>query len=353
MSDSDRLLFQPTQLGAFTLKNRVVMAPMTRSRADAEGVLPDMAATYYRQRAAAGLIITEGTQPSFQGQGYCRTPGLHTDAQVAAWAKVADAVHADGGRIFVQLMHVGRIGHVDNQHGSPGLVAPSAIPAAGMMYTDTAGMQPHSTPAEMSAEDIAGVIEDFRGAARRANQAGLDGVELHAANGYLGMQFLSTSTNQRTDAYGGSAENRCRFVVEVLEAMIAELGPGRVGVRISPGGTFNDISDDDPMLTYSTLLDRLAGLPLAYIHAQRTGWPHLGVLKAKMKVPFIVAGGFDAASGEAALQAGEAELIGFGRPYLANPDLVARMRAGAPLNEPDPGTFYTPGPKGYIDYPTL
>ncbi len=348
-------LFAPYQLGDYQLANRLVMAPLTRNRAG-EGEAPTaLAAEYYAQRASAGLIVSEGTQPSAVGQGYPHTPGLHTDAQVAGWRLVADAVHAAGGKIVAQLMHSGRIGHVAITGIQP--VAPSAITAAGEVYTEQ-GMKAFEAPRALETEELPGGVAEFVDAAQRAVAAGLDGVELHAANGYLLQQFLSDSTNTRTDGYGGSPENRTRFVVEVATAVAAAIGGGRVGIRISPAGTFNDIAETEVEQTYSALLDGLAPLGLLYLHVAEG--PETGFheqLRKQWQGPFIFNTGFtgpsDLATAQSAVDSGETDLFCMGRAFLANPDLVERLRTGADLNEPDGDTFYAGGAKGYTDYPTL
>lgn len=343
-------LFSPTRLGAVALANRIVMAPMTRSRADRDGVPSPTAATYYRQRAGAGLIVTEGTQPSFQGQGYARTPGIHTPEQVRGWRAVTEAVHEAGGRIALQIMHVGRVGHPLNQREPVGLVAPSAIAAAGTIWTDQEQMVPMATPRALTVEEIGGVVEEHRRATELALEAGFDAVELHGANGYLGQQFLSPKANQRDDAYGGSAENRSRFVVEALDAMVRVAGADRVGLRISPGGKLNDLDDPDTQGTYEALLRAIAPKGLAWVHFMHTGWPQEG-LYPLVTAPRIVTGGYDGAKADAALVAG-ATAVGFGAPFVANPDLPERLRQGWPLAAPDPSTFFAGGEKGYADYPT-
>ncbi len=351
MSKSLEPLFQPTQLGDIELKNALVMAPMTRSRANAEGVVADYTASYYAQRASAGLIITEGTQPSYQGQGYCRTPGIHTDAQVAAWKKVTDAVHAKGGKIAMQIMHVGRVGHPLNQVGQPGLVAPSAIAATGQMYTDQDGMVEMPVPTELSKEGIADIVAQHKRATELALKAGFDGVELHCANGYLGQQFLSSGSNTRTDEYGGSAEGRIRFVIETLQAMASVAGPGKVGIRVSPGGELQGVTDANTTETYTTLFKALEPLNLAWVHFMHTGWPQ-EELYALVKAPIILTGGYEADTAAKAL-AGSATAVGFGMKFLANPDLPERLKNGHPFNEIDYSTFFTPGEKGYTDYPAF
>jgi N-ethylmaleimide reductase len=349
-------LFAPYQLGPLQLANRLVMAPLTRNRAG-EGQVPgDLAVEYYAQRATAGLIIAEGTQPSAVGQGYPRTPGLHTDEQTAGWRRVAEAVHAQGGKIVVQLMHTGRISHRLVHGLQP--VGPSAIAAAGEVYTDE-GMKPFEAPRALETAELPGVVAEYVDAARRAVAAGLDGVELHAANGYLLQQFLADGSNQRTDAYGGSPENRARFVIEVATAVAAEIGGDKVGIRISPGGTFNGISETETPETYAALLDGLAPLGLLYLHLlEDPDSSTFGdALRAQWQGTVIVNTGFtgpsDLATAQAAVDSGAADLFCIGRGFLANPDLVERLSTGAELNEPDPSTFYAGGPKGYVDYPTL
>lgn len=348
-------LFSPTKLGGIELANRIVMAPMTRSRAGEGDVPTDLAVEYYRQRASAGLIITEGTQPSENGKGYCRTPGIHSEAQIAAWAKVVDAVHAEGGRIVLQIMHCGRVAHPDNQSPGAEIVAPSAIQAKGQIFTDTAGMQDLAMPRALRTEEIAGVVEEYRQATVNAFKAGFDGVELHCTSGYLPAQFLSTGTNQRTDQYGGSVQNRIRFVLEVLEAMASVAGPERVGMRICPGNPFNDLHDDDPRETFAALLDAVRPMGLAYLHVirmPRGPVDNLALAREHFGGPLIINESYSSDEAAAAIEAGEAEAVSFGRPFIGNPDLVERFRRGAPLAEFDLGSLYTPGPKGYTDYPT-
>jgi len=347
-------LFSPVKLGDYSLRNRVAMAPMTRSRADARGVPSPLAVEYYASRAGAGLIITEGTGPSASGMGYARTPGVYTPDQIAAWENVTDAVHARGGRIFLQLMHVGRIAHSANRKIPGPPVAPSAIRAAGEMWTDSAGMQPFDTPRGIELAEVPLVIEEYASATRNAVVAGFDGVELHAASGYLPNQFLSPGSNRRSDAYGGTIENRIRFVVETLEAMAAAAGsPGRVGIKVSPGMNFNDIHDDDPLPTCLALVKAIAPLRLAYLHVMRTGIAAEAALRPAFPGTLLLGGGFLKDEANDVLADGRADAIVFGSSYLANPDLVKRFERGAPLNPPDPATFYTPGAKGYTDYPVL
>jgi N-ethylmaleimide reductase len=357
-------LFRPFALGPLTLSNRLVMAPMTRSRADGGERASSLAVSYYRQRASAGLIVTEGTQVSLQGVGYPGTPGIYTEDQAAAWKRVTDAVHAEGGRIFAQLWHVGRISHPRLQPGGALPVAPSAIRPRGELYTP-GGPRPFETPRALAEDEIAGIVAQFKNAAVRARQAGFDGAELHGANGYLLDQFLRDGSNQRTDRYGGSVENRARLLIEVTRAVASVLGADRVGVRVSPTGTFNDMSDSDPRRTFSHAARALGQLGIAYLHVvepvaappaagqptQERITPHLR--EAFGKGTLIANGGYDRANAEAVIERGEADLVSFGVPFLANPDLVARLAQGAPLNPPDRATFYTGGARGYTDYPTL
>ena len=347
-------LFDPVQLGDIQLANRVVMAPMTRSRAGPGDAPTALNVEYYRQRASAGLIVSEGVQPSANGKGYCRTPGLHTEAQVAGWKAVTDAVHAEGGRIVAQIMHCGRVGSHLNKDPGAETVAPSAVRAKGQIYTDAAGMVDLDEPRALRLDEIPGVIGEYRHATQCALGAGFDGVELHCTSGYLPAQFLSTGTNQRTDAYGGSLHNRLRFVLEVLEAMTAVAGSGRVGMRICPGNPFNDLHDDDPHETFAALLDAVSPMRLAYLHVIRSPRRNLdsfALAREHFRGPLIVNDSFDRASADRVLDAGEAAAVSFGRSYIGNPDLVRRLREGLPLADFDLATLYTPGPKGYTDYP--
>ncbi|MDC7709743.1 alkene reductase [Vogesella indigofera] len=351
-------LFTPTELGRLTLKNRIVMAPLTRSRAP--GNLPnELMAHYYRLRAEAGLIITEGTSPSPNGLGYARIPGLFNAEQVQGWRRVTDGVHQAGGRIFVQLMHTGRVSHPANMPAGASVLAPSPLAVPGEMWTDSDGMQPHPVPREMSEADIALSIAEYAASAELAIEAGFDGVELHAANGYLIDQFLNTASNQRTDRWGGSVENRIRFAVEVARATVAAIGAGRVGMRISPYGVFNaQLPDAEMDDVYLRLIDELNALGLLYIHVvdhSAMGAPEVSPeLKARLRAAFngqyILSGGYDVARAEADLDAQRGDLVAFGRPFISNPDLVAKLKSGQELVAPDFATFYTPGEKGYTDY---
>jgi N-ethylmaleimide reductase len=351
MNDS---IFTPVKLGALALRNRVVMAPMTRSRA-APGDMPTALMTeYYRQRAGAGMIITEGVAPSANGIGYCRTPGIYSVEQQAAWRDVVAAVHGEGGLIVAQIMHCGRIASALNKPAGSETVAPSAIRAAGKMYTDAGGMQPFDMPRELAVDEIPGVVQEYADATARAFEAGFDGVELHCTSGYLPAQFLCTGTNRRSDDYGGSAENRARFPLEVLRAMAGVDGPGRVGFRISPGNRFNDLQDDDPLETFTAFLSRACELDLAYVHAIRMpSGPVDNLALASEYFPGRVIGNesFDAAEAAAFIADERLAAVSFGRPFIGNPDLVERLRHGRSLAEFNPSTLYTPGPEGYTDYP--
>ena len=346
-------LFTPYRLGRMTLSTRVVMAPMTRSRAIG-GIPNDLMRTYYTQRAGAALIVTEGTAPSPDGLGYARIPGLFSREQIDGWRAITESVHAAGGRMVAQLMHVGRIAHPLNMPRCARIVAPSAVRAEGNMYTDQEGPQPHPVPEAMTAEDLTAVREAFARAADNAVEAGFDAVELHGANGYLLEQFLNPHTNQRSDAYGGSVEARARLVTEVASACADRIGADRVGIRLSPYNTFNDMPRYDEIdAQYVTLARALSGL--LYVHlvaAPEVRFePTARAMREAYGGPVILNGGFDGDRAEAALRDGRADLVAFGRPFIANPEAVARMREGVPLAAPDPATFYTPGPEGYVDYP--
>jgi N-ethylmaleimide reductase len=356
------MLFTTLTEPSLQLRNRIVMAPMTRSRAVEENTPNALMAEYYGQRATAGLIISEGTSPSPNGLGYARIPGLFSEAHVQGWKRVTDAVHAKGGKIFVQLMHTGRVAHVANLPAGAEVLAPTAEVCPGEMHTDAQGMQPHSAPRAMTADDVAHAVAEYARSARLAIEAGFDGVELHAANGYLIEQFLNANVNHRTDAYGGSIEGRNRFALEVVRATVAAIGADRVGIRLSPYGVFNSTGAyPDVEAQYLALTEELAQLGIQYVHLldhSAMGAPPVPAeLKFRLRVAFhgvfILAGGFDRASAERALNAGHANLIAFARPFIANPDLVERMQAKAVLNPVDMATFYTPGPKGYTDYPAL
>lgn len=347
-------LFDTLQLGDIELANRVVMAPMTRSRADADAMPNALMAEYYRQRASAGLIVAEGIAPSRHGLGYCRTPGLYTAAQVAAWRAVTDAVHQAGGRIVAQIMHCGRVGSHFNKPADAETVAPSAVRAAGQIYTDAAGMQDNDMPRALALGEIPGVIEEYATATRNALAAGFDGVELHCTSGYLPMQFMATNSNLRTDAYGGSAANRVRFVVEAAEAMAGVAGAGRVGLRICPANPFNDVLDPEPAETYGALLSRIAGMKPAYLHvirSPRRDFDAFAFAREHFAGPVILNDGFDGAKAAKALADGRGDAVSFGRHFVGNPDLVQRLRDGLPLAGFDLKTLYTPGPMGYTDYP--
>jgi N-ethylmaleimide reductase len=347
-------LWTPTRVGAIDLPHRLAMAPMTRDRSQADGVPTDLNREYYTQRASMALIITEGTQPSPDGQGYLLTPGIYTTDHIDGWRAVTDAVHAADGRIVVQLMHTGRIAHPANtpHHRPP--VAPSAVRPAGVMFTAT-GPQEMPTPRALDTGEIAGVVDEFRHAAASAIAAGFDGVELHGANGYLIHQFLSSNANQRTDGYGGTIANRIRFAVEVATAVAGEIGADRTGLRLSPANPYNDITENDTHDLYPALIDALTPLHLAYLHlihagdeellrTLRAGWPTALLLNRA---------GQPLGRRAADLDTGLADVITVGTTALANPDLPARLRAGVPLNEPDPATFYGGDHRGYTDYPIL
>ncbi|UHS63756.1 alkene reductase [Agrobacterium vaccinii] len=353
-------LFEPTSLGAITLANRIVMAPLTRNRAGAGFVPGDLTAEYYAQRASAGLIISEATQISQQGQGYQDTPGIYTKDQIDGWRKVTAAVHAKGGRIVMQLWHVGRISHVDLQPNGGLPVAPSAIRAATKTFVNN-GFVDVSEPRALEIDELAGIVDDFRKAAANAVEAGFDGVEVHGANGYLLEQFTKDGANVRTDAYGGSVENRARLMLEVTAAVAQEIGAERVGTRISPVSPANGISCSDPQTQYDYIVDKLDALGIAYIHVVEgaTGGPRdvapfdYGSLRRRFSKSYIANNGFDFELATSYLADGSADLIAFGRPFIANPDLVERLQSGAPLAEINPATLYGGGAAGYTDYPRL
>lgn len=349
-------LFQPFSLGDLTLANRMVMAPMTRNRADRSGVASPMMATYYEQRASAGLIITESTPVSPDGVGYPFTPGLWTDAQAAGWRRVTDAVHAAGGRIFVQLQHCGRISHPSMQPGNATPPAPSALRPAGQAVT-YAGMQDFVTPRALATAEIAGVVAQFRHAAAMAVQAGFDGIEVHGANGYLIDQFLRDGSNRRTDAYGGSVGNRMRLLTEILDAVATVWPAGRVGLRLSPENGFNAMSDSDPATHFAYFLEQLGARGLVYVHVlegdmmSKTTALDYRALRARFAGPYIANNGYDLARAQASIRSGAVDLVAFGIPFLANPDLLRRYRENLPLNAADPARFYGGSESGYTDYP--
>lgn len=356
------MLFEAFSLRTTKLSNRAVMSPLTRSRAVDNNTPNSLMATYYAQRASAGLIITEGTSPSPNGLGYARIPGLFNDAQVQGWKLVTDAVHAKGGKIVVQLMHTGRVSHQANLPAGAEVLSASSETCPGQMWTDTQGNQPHTPPRAMTEADIQAAIGEYATAARLAIQAGFDGIELHAANGYFLEQFLNANVNRRTDGYGGTAEGRNRLVLEVARAAVKEIGAERVGIRLSPHGVLNGTGAFEGVdEQYLALVKELSALGLMYVHVldhSAMGTPPVPAklktdLRAAFDGPFILAGGLDKASAKKALSEGRADLTAMGRAFIANPDLVERMRQDAPLNAPAPDTFYTPGAEGYTDYPTL
>ncbi len=353
-------LFSPLQLGTLTLRNRIIMSPLTRNRAQPDGIPGALAATYYGQRASAGLIITEATQISPMGKGYFNTPGIHSPEQTEAWRTIVDRVHANGGSIFLQLWHVGRISHTSLLPEAVQPVAPSAIRANSQTFT-TAGPAAVSEPRAMTLAEIRDTIKDYGSAAANARSAGFDGVEVHAANGYLIDQFLRTGSNQRTDDYGGSATNRSRFLTEVLEAITAAWDPKSIGVRLSPLSTFNDMHDSDPEQTFSTAIQHLNTYGLGYLHVvermrdSQQNVPSdtaiINRLREMWNDVYIANSGYDRATGEEAVRNGHADAIAYGRLFLANPDLPHRFQHALPLNVPDPSSFYGGTEKGYTDYP--
>jgi len=353
-------LFTPLRVGALTLPNRVLMAPLTRCRAEGANVPTDLMAEYYGQRAGAGLIIAEATTVSPRGHGYPNTPGIYSAEQVAGWQKVTSAVHAKGGRIFLQLWHVGRISHPAYQPNGELPVAPSAIKPKGQLWTGRE-MADYVTPRALGIDEIPGIVAEYVRGARLAKEAGFDGVEIHNANGYLLDQFLRSGTNTRTDDYGGSVANRARLTLEVAAAVVSVWGSDRVGIRLSPGGVFNDMTDANPAETFGYVLRELSKLRLAYAHVTRVTAQDLahgakaGVGPKELRKDFqgvlFTAGGFDRAQAEQAIAEGWADAIAYGVPFLANPDLPRRLKENLPLNTPDEGTFYASGPRGYTDYP--
>jgi len=354
-------LFTPIKLGAYTLPNRIVMAPLTRNRAGEGNVPGQLNATYYEQRASAGLIISEATQVSPQGLGYPATPGIHSPEQIAGWRLVTDAVHQKGGKIFLQLWHVGRISHPSLLPNGELPVAPSAIAAKGEAMTYE-GMKPYVTPRALETSEIPGIVEQYRQGAANAITAGFDGVEVHGANGYLLDQFLRDGTNKRTDEYGGSIENRARLHLEVTEAVVGVWGADKVGIRLSPSSTFNDMHDSNPEATFSYLIEQLNRFNLAYLHLiepSEADTRHGGIaVPTKLLRPIfhgnlMTNGGFDRQKADEFLASGQADLISFGTTFIANPDLPERFKLNAPLNPADHTTFYGGAEKGYTDYPTL
>ena len=348
-------LFSTANIGSQVLRNRMVMAPMTRSRADdATGVPSELAATYYRQRADAGLIITEGTYPAPAGKGYVRTPGIHSAAQIDAWKSVTEAVHAEGGHIFLQLMHTGRISHPSMQAGGAIPVAPSSVQAAGKVFT-ASGPRDFVMPRALATDEVVAIVDEYRTATRNALDAGFDGVELHAASGYLPEQFLSSATNHRTDRYGGTLAHRARFILELIAAMTGEVGSERIGIKISPEMNFNDISDATPQDTYRYLVEQLAPLDLAYLHVARSksAFDYRALLRPLFGGAYLQGGGLTRDTAQSLVEHGQADAVVFGSLFLANPDLVQRFLKGSPLNTPERDTFYSSGARGYIDYPPL
>jgi N-ethylmaleimide reductase len=354
-------LFTPVIAGSLSLKNRIIMAPLTRSRSKQPGDIPwELNATYYRQRATAGLIIAEATQISPQGKGYAFTPGIYSDEQIEGWRKVTSAVHEEGGLIVLQLWHVGRVSHRDLQPDHQLPVAPSAIKIEGNAFTED-GFKPFETPRALELSEIPVIISHYRSAAINALKAGFDGIEVHAANGYLLDQFLRDGSNHRTDAYGGSIENRARFLFEVLAAVSEAIGPDKVGLRLSPTNAFNDMTDSDPQTHFAYVVEQLNRFNLAYLHIVERMIPveedhstfDFDALRQHFKGVYIANGGYTLASANESIAAKRCDLIAFGKPFIANPDLVARFKINAPLNEPDFDTFYGGGEKGYTDYPAL
>ncbi|GLK55277.1 N-ethylmaleimide reductase [Methylopila capsulata] len=361
MTDTLDLLFKPLKAGALDLRNRIVMAPLTRSRADHKTLAPrQMNADYYGQRASAGLIIAEATQIMPEGQGYAWTPGIYSDEQIAGWKLVTDAVHAKGGTIVLQLWHVGRISHRDLQPGGKLPVAPSAVKPEGKAFTET-GFKDLETPRALELDEIPGIVAQYGQAAKNAVAAGFDGVEVHGANGYLLDQFLRDKTNLRTDAYGGSIQNRARFLLEATQAAIDAIGKERVGIRLSPVSPANDCADSNPEPLFTYVTEKLSEMGLAFLHVIEgetrgsrapAGAFDLSVLRRAFKGVYIGNNGYDPALAATRVAAGEVDAVAFGRPFIANPDLVERIRDGAALAKPDEATFYGGDAKGYVDYPT-
>ena len=355
-------LLNEVQLGNLTLQNAMAMAPMTRSRADQNGVVNDLTVLYYTQRASAGLLITEAINISEQALGSPFTPGIYTQEQIAAWKKVTNAVHAEGGKIYAQLWHTGRVGHSVDKKGES-TVAPSAVAIQGQQHFTSQGPKAYETPRALETAEVKQIVQDYKQAALNAVEAGFDGVELHAAFGYLPNQFLVESANQRTDEYGGSIENRTRFVVEVMQAMVDALGADKVGIKLSPSIPYNSIVDSDPTALYTHLIAELDKMPLAYIHLMNAMFPTdnlpqyprdvMGTFGTLTKHLLIANGGYTRETGEQELEKGIAKVISYGALFLANPDLPKRFELNAELNHPDRATMYGGGEKGYTDYPTL
>jgi len=344
-------LFDSLRVGALDLPNRIVMAPMTRSRAESDGTVPQIVADYYAQRADCGLIISEAIYVSPMAKGYISTPGLADAAHVASWRRVTEAVRAKGGRMFAQLFHTGRVAMPEFLPGGAQPVAPSAIAINGKTWT-ASGQKDHVVPRALEENEIPAVAEEFAAAARRAMEAGFDGVEIHAASGYLIHQFLDASINTRTDSFGGPVENRARFLLMVADRVAAAVGAGRVGLKVSPRIKFNDVQDPDAEAVYPYLADQLSTRGLAYLHgAQQGGYDTHAALRPRFKGLYFAGAGFDRASGEAMLASGGADAIVYGTPYIANPDLVGRFRSGAPLAQADKATIYGGGARGFVDYP--
>ncbi|MBC3269952.1 alkene reductase [Pseudomonas sp. SWRI81] len=357
---SDLSLFSSYTLGSLTLVNRAVLAPLTRNRAGAGFVPSEFAATYYSQRASAGLLISEATQISQQGQGYQDTPGIYTQAQIDGWRSVTDAVHAKGGKIFLQLWHVGRVSHVDLQPDGQAPVAPSSLRAATKVFVNNR-FEDVSEPRALETAELPGIVNDFRQAAVNATAAGFDGVEIHGANGYLLDQFIKDGSNQRTDAYGGSIENRARLLLEVTAAVVAEIGADRTGIRLSPVSPANGVSSSGPQAQFDYIVDQLNALDIVYLHVVEgaTGGPRdiaafdFESLRQRFQNTYIANNGYDLDLANSRIAQDKADLIAFGRPFIGNPDLVERLQIGAPLAAFDPATLYGGGAAGYIDYPTL
>lgn len=368
----EQALFEPLKLGRYTLPHRVIMAPLTRSRARQPGNVPTLLmASYYAQRVTAALIISEATQISMQGQGYAWTPGIHSQEQVEGWRLVTSAVHATSGLMFMQLWHVGRISHPALQPDNMLPVAPSALKPEGKAFIENergeSDLVPFVTPRALETVEMPYLIRQYIRAAKNAMAAGFDGVEIHAANGYLIDQFINSRTNMRSDEYGGSVDNRSRLLFEIVQALVEIWGADRVGVRLSPLGSFNDIGDDDPETTFGSIVEALSGYGLAYLHIVNPALAELDkgqqpssralnmvdLIRRKYRGTLIVAGGFDLTTASTWIEQGRADAIAFGRKFIANPDLPLRLRLGAPLNADDPATYYGGGVKGYTDYPTL